>query len=84
MRSKPIQSPPPQPKKAYGRVLDDDAPVDDYENAVRARDEEERQRNRGPSPPNRSAARHGMSHAPHPTKGRKGTTGSKYRSRSRH
>ncbi|KAL4786833.1 hypothetical protein BJX76DRAFT_320349 [Aspergillus varians] len=36
----PISSPPLQPKKVHG-VVDDDAPIDDYENAVHEREHED-------------------------------------------
>ncbi|OKL61231.1 hypothetical protein UA08_03856 [Talaromyces atroroseus] len=76
----------PVPKKAFGRVLDDDRPIDDYENTVH--EEEEAQKHaeeRGPSPPNRAAARHdNHPHAAHQAGGREGTTSSKYRSVSKH
>ncbi|KAL6237257.1 hypothetical protein BDW75DRAFT_204635 [Aspergillus navahoensis] len=39
----PISSPPLQPKKVHG-VVDDDAPIDDYENAVHEREREEKHR----------------------------------------
>ncbi|KAL4953986.1 hypothetical protein BDW69DRAFT_194399 [Aspergillus filifer] len=35
----PISSPPSQPKKVHG-VVDDDAPIDDYENAMHEREME--------------------------------------------
>ncbi|KAL4771935.1 hypothetical protein BDW60DRAFT_188718 [Aspergillus nidulans var. acristatus] len=39
----PISSPPLQPKKVHG-VVDDDAPIDDYENAVHEREHEDKHR----------------------------------------
>lgn len=76
----------PVPKKAFGRVLDDDRPIDDYENTVHAEEEQKHAEERGPSPPNRTAGRHppDRSHAPHQPHGREGTTSSKYRSVSKH
>lgn len=85
MPSKPIEPEPPKPPKAFGRVLDEDAPVDDYENVVRAREEEEAQANRPPTPPNRAAARRQGEHLKNlSSKGKKGTTGSVNRSTHGH
>lgn len=82
--SKPIEDN-PVPKKAFGRVLDDDHPVDDYENTVQDEEAQKHAEERGPSPPNRAAARRANNpHAPHQPDGRKGTTSSKYRSVSKH
>lgn len=83
--SKPIETH-PVPKKAFGRVLDDDRPIDDFENTVRAEKAQKHAEDLGPSPPNRSAARHppDRPHAPHQPHGREGTTSSKYRSVSKH
>ncbi|KAH8701763.1 hypothetical protein BGW36DRAFT_289641 [Talaromyces proteolyticus] len=72
----------PIPKKAFGRVLGDDRPIDDYENTVR---QDEAQR-RAPSPPNRAVARRGnAAYGPHESGIKKaGTTSSKYRGVSKH
>lgn len=71
----------PVPKKAFGRVLDDDRPIDYYENTVHEEEAMQHAQERGPSPPNRTAARH-ANHAN--AAGREGTTSSKYRSVSKH
>lgn len=72
----------PVPKKAFGRVLDDDRPIDDFENTVYEEEARKRAEKRGPSPPNRAAARN--RDGPHQPHGREGTTTSKYRSVSKH
>lgn len=76
----------PVPKKAFGRVLDDDRPIDDYENTVHEEEARKHAEERGPSPPNRAAGRRGTEHpgAAHQPGGRDGTTTSKYRSVSKH
>ncbi|QKX63486.1 uncharacterized protein TRUGW13939_10657 [Talaromyces rugulosus] len=75
----------PFPKRAFGRVLDDDRPVDDFENTVRQQEEQTKAAQRGPSPPNRAAATHEYApHMQHQPGGSEGKTASKYRSVSKH
>ncbi|KAL4920551.1 hypothetical protein BDW62DRAFT_198857 [Aspergillus aurantiobrunneus] len=62
MPTGPIDSPPRQPKKSHG-VVDDDAPIDDYENAVYEREHEDVHRladepNGGTGSQNRSKSGH--------------------------
>ncbi|GKZ19010.1 hypothetical protein AbraIFM66951_010271 [Aspergillus brasiliensis] len=90
MPSKPVASPPPQPKKVHGAVRDD-LPVDDYENAwEEEQEEEEEQQQEGSgiafNAPNVAAARRmNTGTAPNPAEGRhKGTTGSVNRSKTGH
>ncbi|KAL3441834.1 hypothetical protein BJX65DRAFT_313468 [Aspergillus insuetus] len=76
----PISSPPRHPKKMHG-VVDDDAPLDDYEDAVADRESEDI--HRLADEPNIAAARRAnKQEVPNSTEtGRhKGTTGSKQRS----
>ncbi|CEL03508.1 hypothetical protein ASPCAL04662 [Aspergillus calidoustus] len=76
----PSTPPPPHPKKVHGFV-DDDAPLDDYENAVA--DRESQDIHRLADEPNVAAARRANKpEVPNSTKTgkHKGTTGSKYRS----
>ncbi|RHZ62023.1 uncharacterized protein CDV56_108395 [Aspergillus thermomutatus] len=46
MPSKPIADPPLQPKKVHG-VTRDDEPIDDYENAIHSKQQEEEGSDRG-------------------------------------
>ncbi|RHZ51684.1 hypothetical protein CDV55_101105 [Aspergillus turcosus] len=50
MPSKPIADPPLAPKKVHG-VTRDDEPIDDYENAIRSRQQEEEPSDRGNNAP---------------------------------
>ncbi|BCR95529.1 uncharacterized protein AKAW2_20469A [Aspergillus luchuensis] len=91
MPSKPVASPPPQPKKVHGAVRDDDLPIDDYENAWHEQQEEEEEEYREQNDiafkaPNVAAARRmNTGTAPNPVEGtRKGTTGSVNRSKTTH
>ncbi|PWY95538.1 hypothetical protein BO94DRAFT_129222 [Aspergillus sclerotioniger CBS 115572] len=90
MPSKPISSPPLQPKKVHGSVRDD-APIDDYENAWTPDDDELHQQHLENDDiafkaPNVAAARRmNTGTAPNPSEGgREGTTGSVNRSKTRH
>ncbi|GCB26848.1 hypothetical protein AAWM_09733 [Aspergillus awamori] len=91
MPSKPIASPPLQPKKVHGAVRDD-LPIDDYENAWAQQEEEEdeeqkeRSGNIAYNAPNVAAARRmNTGTAPNPAEGtHKGTTGSVNRSKTGH
>ncbi|RAL09830.1 uncharacterized protein BO97DRAFT_407378 [Aspergillus homomorphus CBS 101889] len=87
MPSKPINSPPQQPKKAHGHALDD-APIDDYEdeNAWNLQDEDDAQKDQSErlpfDAPNVAAARR-MNH-PQVERDHYGTSGSKNRSKTGH
>ncbi|OJJ61823.1 hypothetical protein ASPSYDRAFT_54789 [Aspergillus sydowii CBS 593.65] len=70
----PISSPPLQPKKAQG-VVDDDAPIDDYENAVHERENENA--HILADEPNIAAARRANKPGPTNPNQEKGGTGSK-------
>ncbi|KAF7156315.1 hypothetical protein CNMCM5623_009708 [Aspergillus felis] len=50
MPSKPLADPPLQPKKVHG-VTRDDEPIDDYENAIRSKQQEEEPSDRGNDAP---------------------------------
>ncbi|PYI36490.1 hypothetical protein BP00DRAFT_331829 [Aspergillus indologenus CBS 114.80] len=88
MPSKPINSPPLQPKKVDGFVRDD-APIDDYENAWKAREENEneseQQQQLAFGAPNVAAARRmNNERVLHAERDHYGTTGSKNRSTTGH
>ncbi|GIK07194.1 hypothetical protein Aspvir_002850 [Aspergillus viridinutans] len=52
MPSKPIADPPLQPKKVHGVTRDDEPePIDDYENAIRSKQQEEEPSVRGNDAP---------------------------------
>ncbi|KAI9375265.1 hypothetical protein BJX61DRAFT_540040 [Aspergillus egyptiacus] len=82
----PINSPPLHPKKVHG-VVDDDAPLDDYEDAVHEREqqEHENQHHRLADEPNIAAARRAnRPPVPNAKEGKHphtGATGSKNRSK---
>ncbi|KAL5343201.1 hypothetical protein BJX70DRAFT_394204 [Aspergillus crustosus] len=79
----PISSPPIHPKKAHG-VVDDDAPIDDYEGAVHDREHEDV--HRLADEPNVAAARRANKPpvANSSDSSHSGATGSKNRSKSGH
>lgn len=77
----PISSPPLQPKKAHG-VVDDDAPIDDYEDAVHERESENV--HTLADEPNIAAARRANKPGPTNPNQEKGGTGSQNRSKSGH
>lgn len=82
MPSKPVTSPPLQPKKDHG-VVRDDEPIDDYENTVRSKEQQEAESDSPTNPPNVAAARRvNAPMAPHET--HKGNTGSRNRSKTGH
>ncbi|BCS19383.1 uncharacterized protein APUU_12211S [Aspergillus puulaauensis] len=77
----PISSPPLQPKKAHG-VVDDDAPIDDYDDAVHERESENV--HKLADEPNIAAARRANKPGPTNLNQEKGGTGSQNRSKSGH
>ncbi|KAF7159621.1 hypothetical protein CNMCM5623_005001 [Aspergillus felis] len=82
MPSKPIASPPLQPKKVHGTTRDDE-PVDDYENAIRSKQQEEERSQRASDAGNIAAAR--RANAPGgPHERHIGNTGSRNRSSTGH
>ncbi|KAF7133707.1 hypothetical protein CNMCM5793_005005 [Aspergillus hiratsukae] len=82
MPSKPVASPPLQPKKVHGTTRDDE-PIDDYENAIRSKQQEEQDSHQASDTGNIAAARRvdapGGPHERHI-----GNTGSRNRSTSGH
>jgi len=84
MPSKPIDPPSPRPKRVAG-VVRDELPVDDYRHALDQKEKEMAQQNRRPSPPNVAAARRETrDEIDQSKKEHDNTTGSKYRSTTRH
>ncbi|KAG2007910.1 hypothetical protein GB937_008101 [Aspergillus fischeri] len=82
MPSKPTASPPLQPKKVHG-VTRDDEPVDDYENAILSKQQEEEGSHHASDTANIAAARRvDASGGPHER--HIGNTGSRNRSTTGH
>lgn len=79
----PISSPPLQPKKAHG-IVDDDVPIDDYENAVHECENENENVHILADEPNIAAARRANKPGPTNPNQEKGGTGSQNRSKSGH